>query len=163
MSVDHWGGLCDRWRDWLGETGCWWSSQLCLTVACCFSALSFASSSCFCKAAWRDFISSLSSESEVRNTLLAHPPYTLGGLHCWGTEWLSSMYRCWEPFCTGTDSLKAIYTHISGEPMSEKRGKTQGSRVANCYKHEIKFLPGFAPHTKQFICRLKLLCQGSQM
>lgn len=62
-------GLCDRWRGWLGETGCWWSGQLCLTVACCFSALSFASSSCFCKAACRDFISSLSSEREVRNAV----------------------------------------------------------------------------------------------
>lgn len=81
-------GLCDRWRGWLEETGCWWSGQLCLTVACCFSALSFASSSCFCKAAWRDFISSLSSEKEVRNTLLAHPAHTLRGLHCSATEWL---------------------------------------------------------------------------
>lgn len=70
-------GPCDRWRGWLGEAGCWWSGQLCLTVACCFSALSFASSSCFCKAAWRDFISSLSSEREARNKTLACPPYTL--------------------------------------------------------------------------------------
>lgn len=80
-------GLCDRWRGWLEETGCWWSGQLCLTVACCFSALSFASSSCFCKAAWRDFISSLSREREVRNTLLAHPPHTLRGLHSSATDW----------------------------------------------------------------------------
>lgn len=49
-----------------------------LTVACCFSACSFASSSCFCKAAWRDFISSLSSQSEERNSLLAHLPHSPG-------------------------------------------------------------------------------------
>lgn len=80
-------GLCDRWRAWLEETGCWWSGQLCLTVACCFSALSFASSSCFCKAAWRDFISSLSREREVRNTLLAHPPHNLRGLPSSAKDW----------------------------------------------------------------------------
>lgn len=54
-----------------------------LTVACCFSACSFASSSCFCKAAWRDFISSLSSESEERNSPLAHLS------HRPGTQWPS--------------------------------------------------------------------------
>lgn len=80
---------CDRWQCWLDKTGCWWSGQLCLTVACCFSAFSFASSSCFCKAAWRDFISSLSSEREVRNTLLALPPYIFRGLDCSTTEWPS--------------------------------------------------------------------------
>lgn len=85
--------LCDRWQGRLEKTGCWWSGQLCLTVACCFSALSFASSSCFCKAAWRDFISSLSSEREVRNTLLAHLP-ALSAI-----VWLSSLYYlniCWK-------------------------------------------------------------------
>lgn len=44
---------------------------LLLTVACCFSACSVASSSCFCKAAWRDFISSL-LRGKVRNIQLAH-------------------------------------------------------------------------------------------
>lgn len=78
MSVDN-GGLCDRWQHWLEETGCWRSGQLSLTVACCFSTLSLASSSCFCRAVWRDFISSLSSGREGRNTLLADPAHTISG------------------------------------------------------------------------------------
>lgn len=62
-------GLCDRWQARLGGTGGWRSARRRLTVACCFSARSFASSSCFCKAAWRDFISSLSSESRERQSV----------------------------------------------------------------------------------------------
>lgn len=92
MSVDHQGGLCDRWRGWLEETERWWWGHLCLTVACCFSAFSFASSSCFCRAAWRDFISSLSSGREVRNTLLAHRPYTLRALYYTTSEWFSKAH-----------------------------------------------------------------------
>lgn len=113
-------GPCDRWRGWLGEAGCGWSGQLCLTVACCFSALSFASSSCFCKAAWRDFISSLSSEREVRNTLLAHPPYTVRAplSPCTTTGWLSLIYRCWEPFCRESDFLKVFFTLLPEERNS---------------------------------------------
>lgn len=76
-------GLCDRWQARLGGSGCWRSARRRLTVACCFSARSFASSSCFCKAAWRDFISSLSNENEERNRPLAHLPQRPG------TQWPS--------------------------------------------------------------------------
>lgn len=92
MSVHHWGCLCDRWRGWLEETEGWWWGHLFLTVACCFSAFSFASSSCFCRAAWRDFISSLSSGREVRNALLAHLPYTLEAFYYSTSEWFSKVH-----------------------------------------------------------------------
>ena len=57
-----------------------------LTVACCFSALSVASSSCFCKAAWRDFISSLQWRGGEKYSFSTYRTASLSLLQCQGTK-----------------------------------------------------------------------------